>query len=136
MKEVKKVFGNKIYACEDTLMVVSCFVCVGKENCNNYRIGSLEIEKEFDQLMKSEDKIDIGNIKDLQTTTKNSWIDAFNAQYDYKKNLEHLKERYLNKIHWYMERINTENEASYKGIIEGLSTAIHDIEDILDGLEV
>lgn len=56
--------------------------------------------------------------------------------YDYKKNLEHLRERYINKIHWYMERINKENQDSYNGVIEGLSTAIHDIEDMLDGLYV
>jgi len=80
--------------------------------------------------------MEIGNMKDLQITTKNHWIDDFNKQYDYKKNLEHLRERYINKIHWYMERINKENQDSYNGVVEGLSTAINDIEDMLDGLDV
>lgn len=57
-------------------------------------------------------------------------------QYDYKKNLEHLRERYINKIHWYMEHITKDNKNTYEGAIDGLSTAIHDIEDMLDGLEV
>lgn len=80
--------------------------------------------------------MEIGNAKDLKTTTKNHWIDAFNIQYDYKKNLEHLRERYLNKIKWLEDRINQVNKDNYFGIIEGLKIAIHDIEDMLDGLDV
>lgn len=41
------MFGDKIYACEDTLGITSCFICVGKDNCQNYRIGSLESDKMF-----------------------------------------------------------------------------------------
>jgi hypothetical protein len=81
----------------------------------------------------------IGEAKDLQTTNESVWSKSvlFNKQeYDYKKNLEHLRERYINKIHWYMEHANTENKKTYKGCIDGLSTVIHDIEDMLDGLDV
>jgi hypothetical protein len=56
--------------------------------------------------------------------------------YNYKKNLEHLRERYINKIHWYMDNINDSNKNSYEGAIDALSTAVHDIEDILYGLDV
>lgn len=57
-------------------------------------------------------------------------------QYDYKKNLEHLRERYLNKIKWLEKHINPDNQDNTIGFIDGLLTAIHDIEDMLDGLDV
>jgi hypothetical protein len=37
-------------------------------------------------------------------------------QYNYKKNLEHLKERYLNKISWLEKHINSDNQDNYDGI--------------------
>ena len=55
-------------------------------------------------------------------------------EYDYKKNLQHLKERYENKIKNIKDYMICD---SYdEGLIQGLNIAIHDIEDILDGLEV
>ena len=55
-------------------------------------------------------------------------------EYDYKKNLQHLKECYENKIK------NIKDDMIYEsydeGLIQGLNIAIYDIEDILDGLEV
>lgn len=57
-------------------------------------------------------------------------------QYDYKKNLEHLRERYLNKISWLEKHINSDNQDNNMGLIDGLLTAIHDIEDMLNGLDV
>ena len=59
-----------------------------------------------------------------------------NNQYDYKKNLEHLRERYLNKIKWLEKHINSDNQDNHMGFIDGLSIAIHDIEYVLDGLDV
>jgi hypothetical protein len=59
--------------------------------------------------------------------------ELFGKSYDYKKNLEHLKERYLNKIEWLEKHTDQNNNT---GIIYGLLIAIHDIEDILDELEV
>ena len=56
--------------------------------------------------------------------------------YDYKKNLENLKERYLNKISWLEKHINEKNQDNYIGIIDGISIAIHDIEYMLSELEV
>ena len=60
-------------------------------------------------------------------------------EYDYKKNLEHLKERYENKIRL-LEKdsyLLKEHEHLFNdGLIEGLETAINDIDDILSGLEV
>lgn len=57
-------------------------------------------------------------------------------QYDYKKNLEHLRERYLNKIKWLEIHINSDNQDNNMGFIDGLLTAIHDINEMLDGLDV
>lgn len=60
-------------------------------------------------------------------------------EYDYKKNLEHLKERYENKIRLLEKDSYLLKEHEYlfsNGLIEGLETAINDIEDILNGLEV
>ena len=60
-------------------------------------------------------------------------------EYDYKKNLEHLKERYENKINTlYDEYGITDGEEFFynDGLIEGLETVIHDIGDILNGLEM
>lgn len=58
------------------------------------------------------------------------------SYYDYRKNLEHLRERYLNKISWLEKHINSDNQDNHMGFIDGLLTTIHDIEDILDGLDV
>lgn len=57
-------------------------------------------------------------------------------QYDYKKNLEHLNERYLNKISWLEKHITESNQDNNLGIVEGLETILHDIEDMLDELEI
>jgi hypothetical protein len=54
------------------------------------------------------------------------------VEYDYKKNLQKLKERYLNKIKWHEERITTNNKNKYEGYIMALETAIHDIEYMID----
>lgn len=58
--------------------------------------------------------------------------------YDYRINLEKLKNRYENKIEELKDIKNFENgnELITVGIEIGLETAIQDIEDILDGLEV
>ena len=58
--------------------------------------------------------------------------------YDYSINLEKLKNRYENKIEELKDIKNFENgnELITVGIEIGLETAIQDIEDILDGLEV
>lgn len=58
--------------------------------------------------------------------------------YDYRINLEKLKNRYENKIEVLKDIKNFENgnELITVGIEIGLETAIQDIEDILDGLEV
>ena len=58
--------------------------------------------------------------------------------YDYRSNLEKLKNRYENKIEELKDIKNFENgnELITVGIEIGLETAIQDIEDILDGLEV
>lgn len=43
---------NKIYACEEG---TCCFYCIGKENCNNYRLGfkfpdfSIKKEEKFQE---------------------------------------------------------------------------------------
>lgn len=55
--------------------------------------------------------------------------------YDYKKNLENLKERYENKIK-YLDSNRMEYDNYNDGITVGLKIAIHDIEDILEGLEM
>lgn len=55
--------------------------------------------------------------------------------YDYKKNLEHLKERYKNKIK-YLDDNKIEYGGYNDGIIDGLKNALHDIDDMLNGLEV
>lgn len=62
----------------------------------------------------------------------------FIKQYDYKKNLEKLKKRYENKIEKLKDIKNFENgnELITVGIEIGLETAIQDIEDILEGLDV
>lgn len=59
--------------------------------------------------------------------------------YNYRDNLEKLTQRYRNKI----KDIESDNimlgeydTGINEGIIQGLETAIHDIEDILDGLEM
>ena len=60
-------------------------------------------------------------------------------EYDYKKNLQHLKERYENKIKNIKDDMiygSYYDGSYYEGLIQGLNIAIHDIEDILDGLEV
>lgn len=31
-------YNNRIYACEDKYCSVSCFICVGKDKCANYRM--------------------------------------------------------------------------------------------------
>lgn len=58
--------------------------------------------------------------------------------YDYRINLEKLKNRYENKIEELKDIKNFENgnELITVGIEIGLGTAIQDIEDILDGLEM
>jgi hypothetical protein len=56
--------------------------------------------------------------------------------YNYKKNLEHMRERYLNKIAWLEKHLNEKNQDNNMGIIDGLLIAIHDIEDMLNGLDV
>ena len=58
--------------------------------------------------------------------------------YDYRSNLEKLKNRYENKIEELKDIKNFKNgnELITVGIEIGLETAIQDIEDILDGLEV
>ena len=59
-------------------------------------------------------------------------------EYDYKKNLQHLKERYKNKINTLHEEYSiTDGEEFFynDGLIEGLKTAINDIEYILNGIE-
>lgn len=62
------------------------------------------------------------------------------STYDYKKNLRHLKKRYENKIRYINLHNDGKNATDDKlindGLIEGLETAIHDINDMLDGLEV
>lgn len=55
--------------------------------------------------------------------------------YDYKKNLEHLRKRYENKIK-YLDSIRMEYSNYNDGIIDGLKNALHDIDDMLNGLEV
>lgn len=62
----------------------------------------------------------------------------FIKQYDYRSNLEKLKKRYENKIEELKDIKNFENgnELITVGIEIGLENAIHDIEDILDGLEM
>lgn len=57
-------------------------------------------------------------------------------EYDYKKNLEHMRERYLNKISWLEKHLTEKNKDTNMGMIDGLLIAIHDIEDMLDKLEV
>lgn len=49
------MFGNKIYACEDRVMPINCFICVGKENCTNYRIGNLDSEKELNKILEDKE---------------------------------------------------------------------------------
>lgn len=58
--------------------------------------------------------------------------------YDYRINLEKLKNRYENKIEELKDIKNFKNgnELITVGIEIGLETAIQDIEDILDGLEM
>lgn len=58
--------------------------------------------------------------------------------YDYRINLEKLKKRYENKIEKLQDikKFKNGNELTTVGIEIGLETAIHDIEDILDGLEM
>ena len=30
--------SNRIYACEDDMLTINCFICVGKDKCTNYRL--------------------------------------------------------------------------------------------------
>lgn len=30
--------NNRIYACEDDMLTINCFICVGKDKCTNYRL--------------------------------------------------------------------------------------------------
>ena len=30
--------SNRIYACEDVMLTINCFICVGKDKCTNYRL--------------------------------------------------------------------------------------------------
>lgn len=78
----------------------------------------------------------IGDLTALKITNKETWLKYANKQYNYKKNLEHLKERYLNKISWLEKHLNEKNQDNNMGMIYGLLIAIHDIEDMLDKLEV
>ena len=59
-------------------------------------------------------------------------------KYDYKKNLQHLKGCYENKIETLQNAYNITDSEDYfynEGLIEGLKTAIHDIEYILNEME-
>lgn len=56
--------------------------------------------------------------------------------YDYIKNIKHLILRYNNKLNGL--NIDSEHDKiTYnEGLYDGLRTAIHDLQNILDGLEV
>lgn len=62
----------------------------------------------------------------------------FIKQYDHRSNLEKLKNRYENKIKELkdIKNFGNGNELITVGMEIGLETAIQDIEDILDGLDV
>ena len=51
-----------------------------------------------------------------------------------KIQLKILMIKYLNKVKWLEEHTVDENKDRYKGIIDGLMTAINDMEDILCGV--
>jgi hypothetical protein len=57
-----------------------------------------------------------------------------------EENIKKLIKCYENKIEWLKRYINTEtdesNRQNYHGIIDGLETAIYDLNDILDGIEM
>lgn len=101
-----------------------------------------QIDKEYfvNQLVKwefaeyEEPKI-VGIENNLSQKSKRQ---EFIKQYDYRSNLEKLKKRYENKIEELQDIKNFKNgnELTTVGIEIGLETAIHDIEDILDGLEM
>ena len=60
-------------------------------------------------------------------------------EYNYKKNLQHLKGHYENKIETLQNAYSiTDGEEFFynDGLIEGLETAINDIENILKEIEV
>lgn len=78
----------------------------------------------------------IGDLIGLKTANKETWLEYANNQYNYKKNLEQLRERYLNKITWLEDKMNLSNKDNYEGIIYGFETILHDIEDILNELEI
>lgn len=99
----------------------------------------LEIEGVYNRLCNKHHStitLNNGKIYCCQDTEYNIKKMLNKEQYDYKKNLEHLRERYLNKISWLEKHINSDNQDSNMGFIDGLLTAIHDIEYMIDGLDV
>lgn len=95
------------------------------EYCDRY------ISKEGNEQMNK-------NIEDISIDTGIQLFPEFDL-YDYKSNLEKLKQRYENKINKAKEDRDMADEYDVgliDGFIEGLETAIRDIEDILDGLVV
>lgn len=59
-------------------------------------------------------------------------IKPFRVEYDYIKNINHLIERYNNK----QDTLHVKCSEYEEGLNDGLQTAIHDLEDMLNGLEV
>lgn len=56
--------------------------------------------------------------------------------YDFEKNIKKLINRYMNKIEWLNNNMNNDNKEEFEGIISGLKIAIHDFEDMMDGLNM
>lgn len=63
------------------------------------------------------------------------------VKYDYVKNLKQLKHRYeykMKNIDRIIQNNGTDNliKEYHKGLLDGLETAINDIEDMLDKIEM
>jgi hypothetical protein len=56
--------------------------------------------------------------------------------YDYKQNIQNLIKRYENKLIWLKNNETTTNYILYAGLKDGLLTAINDLKDLFDEVDM
>ena len=94
---------TKIYACEDRLNSIKCYICVGKENCKQFRYGDVE-EMKFKKA--SFDKTDLKE--------KYEYINIKIIDEEVKEYADKIKDSEMVKEYGYIYNIKSIEEACIK----------------------